>query len=158
MIWFGENDQKNIYMQDVEVALYSRMICVTDNPVSMTEWKTVYRKDVENVYAVKSSPVEESIIEKSMEDHASQPDKTSTSGQNVKGGRIRRHSSYEPSLDDIKEEGHDDSAKTSQKDLASLHRERALESGALKRDNEGRHFRKKMYKALPPARPRAFTC
>lgn len=144
-------------MQSAEVAIYSRMICLTDKPVAMTEWKTIRRKDVENVYAMKSSPEEESIIEKSIESHVSQSDKTQMSGQNVKGSRVRRHSSYEPSLDDIKEEGHDD-LKKSEKDLASLHRERAIESGALKRNSEGRHFRKKLYKSLPPARPRAFTC
>ncbi|XP_031552565.1 uncharacterized protein LOC116289763 [Actinia tenebrosa] len=143
-------------MQTTEVAFY-RMICITDKPVAMNEWKTVRRKDVENVYAVKSSPEEEHIIEKSIESHASQSEKTQMSGPNTKGSRVRRHSSYEPSLDDIKEEGHDELAKE-EKDLASLHLQRAIESGALKRNSEGRQFRKKLYKALPPARPRAFTC
>jgi hypothetical protein len=145
-------------MHSGELAFYE-MICITDKPVAMTEWKTIYRNDVENIYAIKSSPEEESIIAKSIESHGnnSPSDKPQMSGQNVKGSRIRRHSSYEPSLDDIKEEGHDDSAKE-EKDLAAVHRQRALESGAFKRKSEGRQFRKKMYKSLPPARPRSFTC
>jgi len=134
------------------------MICITDKPVAMTDWTHIHRTDVEHIYAIKSSPEEESIIEKSIETHNQNADKRPQHGQNVKGSRIRRHSSYEPSLDDIKEEGHDVLVEE-EKDLASVHRERAFNSVSYhKRKSEGRHFRKKMYNKSFTARPRAFTC
>lgn len=125
----------------------------------MTEWTTIRRTDVESIYAIRSSPEEESIIEKSIESHNQQVEKPQQHGKNVKGSRIRRHSSYEPSLDDIKEEGHHDSVEEEEKDLAAVHKERAFNSGSYKRKSEGRQFRKKMFeKTMFTGRPRALTC
>lgn len=136
------------------------MICIPDKPVAMTEWTHIRRSDVESVYAIRSSPEEESIIEKSIEKQQNADKPQPLHGKNVKGSRIRRHSSYEPSLDDIKEEGHHDkSVEEEEKDLASLHRERAFNSGSYKRNkSEGRQFRKKQFEKMITPRPRAFTC
>lgn len=141
------------------------MICIPDKPVSMTEWTHIRRVDVESVFAIRSSPEEESIIEKSLELHeqnAEKPEKPQpVHGKNVKGSRIRRHSSYEPSLDDIKEEGyHDSCVEVEERDLAAVHRERAFNSKSFKQNrSEGRHFRKKQFEKLSMfSRPRSLTC
>lgn len=136
------------------------MLFITDNPVSMNELKEVHRADVEKVYARKSSNEDVEILSKSME--ASQASFEPTKQQNtppqVKGSRIRRHSSYEPDLDDILEEDDDASGRERiNRDLADIHRERARNSGILKRDREGRTWRKRHFGNNNYSRPRSYT-
>ncbi|EDO37080.1 predicted protein [Nematostella vectensis] len=150
----AENNRSNFDKEE-------KMICLPDKPVSMTEWTVIRRVDVEKVCAVKSSPQDDSVIERSIEVHERNMLKSkheSGHGHNQKGNRLRRHSSYEPSLDDIKEEGHD--SESLGKDLASIHRERALNSGAFHRNYEARHFRRKQHHKNQdfPRRARSYTC
>lgn len=137
------------------------MLCIPDKPIAMTEWTTSRRTDSESIYAIRSSPEEESIIEKSIECHNQHlvvTPRPQQQGKSIKTGRVRRHSFYEPRLDDIKEEGNQDS-NNKEKDLAAVHRERAFNSGSYTRKSEGRQFRKKMFeKTLFTGRPRALTC
>lgn len=75
----------------------------------------------------------------------------------VKGGRIRRHSSYEPNLDDILEEDVDGNGREHNRDLAEIHRERARNSRVLKKDREGRTWRKRHFVNNNYTRPRSYT-
>lgn len=135
------------------------MLFITDKPVSMNEWKETQRADAEKVYARKSSNEDVEILSKSME--ASQtsfePTKQQTVPPQVKGSRIRRHSSYEPDLDDILEEDDDGNGRERVRDLAEIHRERARNSGILKRDREGRTWRKRNFGNNNYSRPRSYT-
>lgn len=136
------------------------MLFITDKPVSMNEWKEIHRADAEKVYARKSSNEDVEILSKSME--ASQtsiePAKQQNTPPQVKGSRIRRHSSYEPDLDDILEEDDDCSGRREHsRDLAEIHRERARNSGLLKRDREGRTWRKRHFANNNYSRPRSYT-
>ena len=135
------------------------MLFITDKPVSMNEWKETRRAEAEKVYARKSSNEDVEILSKSME--ASQtsfePTKQQTVLPQVKGSRIRRHSSYEPDLDDILEEDDDGNGQERVRDLAEIHRERARNSGILKRDREGRTWRKRNFENNNYSRPRSYT-
>ena len=135
------------------------MLFITDKPVSMNEWTEIHRADVEKVYARKSSNEDVEILSQSME--ASQASCDEPKQQNfppqVKGSRIRRHSSYEPNLDDILEEEDDGSVRERNRDLAEIHRERARNSGVLKRDREGRTWRKRHFVNNNYSRPRSYT-
>lgn len=119
--------------------------------MSMNEWKETRRAEAEKVYARKSSNEDVEILSKSME--ASQQ----TVPPQVKGSRIRRHSSYEPDLDDILEEDDDGSGQERVRDLVEIHRERARNSGILKRDREGRTWRKRNFGNNNYSRPRSYT-
>lgn len=134
------------------------MLFLTDKPVSMNEWKESHRADAEKVYARKSSNADVEILSQSME--ASQTSFEPTKQQNVppqvKGSRIRRHSSYEPNLDDIFEDEEDDGSGH-ERNLAEIHRERARNSGILKRDREGRTWRKRNFVNNNYSRPRSYT-
>lgn len=134
------------------------MLFITDNPVSMNELKEVHRADVEKVYARKSSNEDVEILSKSMEASKAsiEPTKQQNTPPQVKGSRIRRHSSYEPDLDDILEE-EDGSGREHNRDLAEIHRERARNSGILKRDREGRTWRKRHFGNNNYSRPRSYT-
>jgi hypothetical protein len=76
--------------------------------------------------------------------------------------KIFRDVSYQPSLEDIKEVDGEDLAEVEDKfdlTLSAIHRERALNSGLISKD-ESRKYRKKKYKkAQPPLerRPRSQT-
>lgn len=135
------------------------MLFITDKPVSMNEWKEIHRADVEKVYARKSSNEDVEILSQSM-DQANQTNFESTKEQSVppqvKGHRIRRHSSYEPNLDDILEDEEED-GRARNRDLAEIHRERARNSGILKRDREGRTWRKRHFVNNNYSRPRSYT-
>ena len=135
------------------------MLFITDKPVSMNEWKETQRAEAEKVYARKSSNEDVEILSKSME--ASQTSFELTKQQTVppqaKGSRIRRHSSYEPDLDDILEEDDDGNGQQRVRDLAEIHRERARNSGILKRGREGRTWRKRNFGNNNYSRPRSYT-
>lgn len=130
------------------------MIFIADVPVAMTDLSKIHRADVEKVYARKSSLEDAQIIDQSME--ANQKikvdPKAQVSSQVGKVGRTRRHSSYEPNLDDILEEENDNP----ERDLAAIHRERALNAGVVKRNDSGRSWRKYRY-LNNNTRPRAYT-
>lgn len=135
------------------------MLFVTDKPVSMNEWKEIQRADVEKVYARKSSRKDVEILSQSMETSQASCEvaKQQNAPVQVKCGRIRRHSSYEPNLDDILEEDVDGNGREHNRDLADIHRERARNSGVLKKDREGRTWRKKNFVNNNYTRPRSYT-
>lgn len=136
------------------------MLFITDKPVSMNEWKETHRADVEKVYARKSSNEDVQILSQSMEANQTglESEKQHGGPPQVKGSRIRRHSSYEPNLDDIQEDEEVDAKGREQnRDLAEIHRERARNSGFLKRDREGRTWRKRHFVNNNYARPRSYT-
>ena len=135
------------------------MLFVTDKPVSMNEWKEIQRADVEKVYARKSSSEDFEILRQSMETNQARCEvaKQQNAPVQVKGGRIRRHSSYEPNLDDILEEDVDGNGREHNRDLAEIHRERARNSGVLKKDREGRTWRKRHFVNNNYTRPRSYT-
>lgn len=135
------------------------MLFVTDKPVSMNEWKEIQRADVEKVYARKSSSKDVEILRQSMETNQARCEvaKQQNAPVQVKGGRIRRHSSYEPNLDDILEEDVDGNGREHNRDLAEIHRERARNSGVLKKDREGRTWRKRHFVNNNYTRPRSYT-
>jgi len=134
------------------------MLFITDKPVSMNEWKETYRAEVENVYAHKCSDEDVEILSQSMEANQTsfQPTKQQSIPPQVKGPRIRRHSSYEPNLDDILEDEEVD-GKEQERNLAEIHRERARNSGMLKRDRDGRTWRKRHFVNNNFSRPRSYT-
>lgn len=135
------------------------MLFVTDKPVSMNEWKEIQRADVEKVYARKSSSEDVEILRQSMETNQARCEvaKQQNAPIQVKGGRIRRHSSYEPNLDDILEEDFDGNGREHNRDLAEIHRERARNSRVLKKDREGRTWRKRHFVNNNYTRPRSYT-
>ena len=135
------------------------MLFVTDKPVSMNEWKEIQRADVEKVYARKSSSEDVEILRQSMETNQARCEvgKQQNAPVQVKGGRIRRHSSYEPNLDDILEEDVDGNGREHNRDLAEIHRERARNSRLLKKDREGRTWRKRHFVNNNYTRPRSYT-
>lgn len=135
------------------------MLFVTDKPVSMNEWKEIQRADVEKVYARKSSSEDVEILRQSMETNQARCEvaKQQNVPIQVKGGRIRRHSSYEPNLDDILEEDVDGNGREHNRDLAEIHRERARNSRVLKKDREGRTWRKRHFVNNNYTRPRSYT-
>lgn len=135
------------------------MLFVTDKPVSMNEWKEIQRADVEKVYAHKSSSEDVEILRQSMETNQARCEvaKQQNAPIQVKGGRIRRHSSYEPNLDDILEEDVDGNGREHNRDLAEIHRERARNSRVLKKDREGRTWRKRHFVNNNYTRPRSYT-
>ena len=135
------------------------MLFVTDKPVSMNEWKEIQRADVEKVYARKSSREDVEILRQSMETNQARCEvaKQQNAPIQVKGGRIRRHSSYEPNLDDILEEDVDGNGREHNRDLAEIHRERARNSRVLKKDREGRTWRKRHFVNNNYTRPRSYT-
>ena len=133
------------------------MLFIADVPVSMTDLGNIHRADVEKAYERKISTRDAEIIYQSLE--ASQKIKDSDTknptpnNQGPKVARIRRHS-YEPNLDKILEE--DDEGH--ERDLADIHRERALNAGVLRRSNDsGRSWRKLHYLNNNMRRPRAYT-
>ena len=136
------------------------MLFITDKPVSMNEWKETHRADVEKVYAHKCSNEDVEILSQSMEANQTNLEHTKqqTVPPHVKGPRIRRHSSYEPNLDDILEDEEDDAkGQERNRDLAEIHRERARNSGFLKRDREGRTWRRRHFVNNNYSRPRSYT-
>lgn len=140
-----------------------KMLFITDKAVSMNEWKETHRADVEKVYALKCSNEDVEIMSQSME--ANQTNIETAKQQNVrrvppqvKGPRIRRHSSYEPNLDDILEDEEDEGKGSGRnRDLAKIHRERARNSGLLKHDRDGRTWRRRHFMNNNYSRPRSYT-
>ena len=136
------------------------MLFITDKPVSMNEWKETHRADVEKVCARKSSTEDVEILSQSMEANKAvvEGKKSRVTPPQVKGGRIRRHSSYEPNLDDILEDEEQKAKERAQsRNLAEIHRERARDSGFLKRDREGRTWRRRNFVNNNCPRARSYT-
>lgn len=140
------------------------MLFITDKPVSMNELQENHRSDVEKDCARRCSSKDVEILSQSMEtikQPTSEPSKEKKGPRipMVRGPRIRRHSSYEPNLDDILE---DDECgvkvRERNRDLAEIHRERARNSGMLKHDRDGRAWRKKHFAINNNySRPRSYT-
>ena len=136
------------------------MLFITDNPVPMNEWKETHRADVEKVCARKSSKEDVEILSQSMEANQAVVGgmKSHVPPPQVKGGRIRRHSSYEPNLDDILEDEEQTAkGRAESRNLAKIHRERARDSGFLNRDCEGRTWRRRHFVNKNCARARSYT-
>lgn len=140
------------------------MLFITDKPVSMKEWKENNRTDVEEDCARKCSSKDVEILSQSMQTksqanpEASKRQSTPRFSKRSRGTRVRRHSSYEPNLDDILEDEEDEGKVHSQnRDLAEIHRERARNSGMLKHDRNGRSWRKKHFVNNNYSRPRSYT-
>lgn len=139
---------------------WETMLFITDNPVPMNEWKETHRTDVEKVCARKSSKKDVEILSQSMEANQAVVGgmKSHVPPPQVKGGRIRRHSSYEPNLDDILEDEEQNAkGRTESRNLAEIHRERARDSGFLKRDREGRTWRRRHFVNKNCSRARSYT-
>ena len=136
------------------------MLFITDKPVSMNEWKETHRADVEKTYAHKCSNMDVEILSQSMEANQTNLEqaKQQSFPPQVRGPRIRRHSSYEPNLDDILEDEEDGTkGRERNRDLAEIHRERARNSGLLKHDREGRTWRRRHFVNNNYSRPRSYT-
>lgn len=139
---------------------WGTMLFITDKPVSMNEWKETHRADVEKGCARKSSKEDVEILSQSMEANQAAVEgmKSRVPPPQVKGGRIRRHSSYEPNLDDILEDEEQKAkGRVQSRNLAEIHRERARDSGFLKRDREGRTWRRRHFVNNNCPRARSYT-
>lgn len=140
------------------------MLFITDKPVSMKEWRENNRTDVEEDCARKCSSKDVEILSQSMQTKTQANPEASKShsaprfSKRNRSIRVRRHSSYEPNLDDILEDEEDEGKAHSQnRDLAEIHRERARNSGMLKHDRNGRSWRKKHFANNNYSRPRSYT-
>ena len=137
-----------------------------DIPIAMSEWFQKLREDKEKTYALKAEHEDSETVQSIYQIKSSSPKSHSppylqeaTKFLSKRTERPRRHSGYEPDLDEIKEDEVVETAygKLSAIDLAAVHRERAKETGRLKRE-DGRMWRYKRYKSYSGARPRSNTC
>lgn len=137
-----------------------------DIPIAMSEWFQKLREDKEKTYALKAEHEDIETAQSIYKLKSSSPKSHSPPGSQeiskCSGKRVerpRRHSGYEPDLDEIKED--EIVVTTPDKiaaiDLAAIHRERAKETGHLKKE-DGRMWRYKQYKSFSGARPRSNTC
>lgn len=138
-----------------------------DIPIPMSEWFQKLREDTEKAYALKAKHEDMETVEIIHQVKSCSPKSHSPPAQlemakspPKKSERPRRHSGYEPDLDEIKEEevattNIDDQLNAI--DLAAIHRERAKDAGHFKREN-GRMWRYKQYKTFSGGRPRSNTC
>lgn len=137
-----------------------------DIPIAMSEWFQKLREDKEKTYALKAEHEDSETVQIINQIRSSSPKSPSPLGLqeatkflSKRTERPRRYSGYEPDLDEIKEDEVTvtANAKLSAIDLAAIHRERAKETGHLKKE-DGRMWRYKRYKSFSGARPRSNTC